>query len=656
MVFLIFVYSIVILFSIYSVGDVFNKKMNLNFSGFELIIGYLVIFSIFHILSLTPVLLNLNYKFLYYIFYLISLLIIFCIIRTPKTIKINYFLIIITAIFIGFYSLFDFILPGDSSFYLSLIRTVTNTTNLYTFEPWTGNMGNIGFMYYFVTYEVFIGMLAKIFSMDSTIFSVNVMAIVNLVIIFFTAYNFFFKIVKNKFLTNKIFLLYLFIFIFLNSNSHNVLFTHNAFNIMTNIYAGKTIYLNAFVVFVMYLINRIVVEKKQIDIIMLGILNLVTPGLSASALFLQLIITTVVFIYLFVYEHLDNMRFYGRFILITFIPLILNYQLIIFAPDFYLKEIFFRISIEILFLLIMLIGLFLYYFGNKIVNINQLIIKKFFYLNLIFIGIISSVIGIMILIEKTTGIKNAITLLPNLKESIYLFGYNLLLFLILCVLAFKSVYKMFPLYRFLFYTYILLIFLLFLNPYNFAIVVTFITSYNTYHRILYLIPLHFMITLYLGYCKNKFALLIWLFLILIPFVSIFTGIDALNDNINPYYKVKKDIVEVGKKLDRQYTIMAEIDFINELPMVTNNYQFIFTASNIRQYYYNTYNNQEILDFFLLVNEKKEMDVIYFHSLVNKYNVDLIIVYQFSLVNTYLQELYSINYELSTDKVTVYNCG
>lgn len=656
MVFLILAFSIILLISLYSVGNIINKKLKLNFSGFELIIGYLTIFSIFHLLSIIPTLMNVNYKNLYYIFIIIGILVTYCIFKSIKTIKINRYLFLIITIFICIYFMFDFIISGDSSFYLPLIRSVTNTSNLYTLEPWSGNSGNIGYMYYFVTYEIFIGLFANIFSMDSTIFTVNVITIINLVIIFCTIYSFFSKVVKDKLMVNKLFLIYWFIFIFLNSNLHNVLFTHNAFNIMTNIYAGKTVYLNAFIVFIMYLINRIVVEKRQTDIIILGILNLITPGLSASALFLQLIITIIVFIYLFIYEHIDNNRFYGRFILITFIPLILNYQLIIFAPDFYLGGILFRLGIESIFLLLILFGLLLYFFGNKTLSIYHKSIKKTFYFSLLFIGIISSVFGIIILIKYTTYIKSAISLLPNFSESIYLFGYNLIIFFIVGILAFKFVYKKFPEFSFLFNNYILIILLVFLNPYNFAIVASLITTFNTYHRIIYLIPLHFMITLYLGYLKNKFVLLIWCLLLLIPFVSIFTGIKFMDNTVDPYYKVKKAVVEVGGKLDKQYVIIGDEDFINELPVVTNNYKFIFTATNIRQHNYKTYNYGEKLDLFLIVNEIKAMDVIYFKRLVNKYNVDLIIVYQNSLINNYLKEIYSVNNKLSTEKVSVYNSG
>ncbi|QVK17133.1 hypothetical protein KHQ81_09555 [Mycoplasmatota bacterium] len=640
----------------YSIGKLITNHFS-YLKGFELVIGMFITFGLFHVISVIPTILNAPVQMIYYITYpLLGLFIILSYTFSYKNFifhkEINYFLLTSIIIFIGIYFLFDFIIPGDSSFYLPLIRSVTTQKNIYMIEPWSGITSQMGYMYYFVTYELFIGTLSHLFRMDSTIFTVNVVTFCHLVIILITSYTFLKKIIKDKVKTNYAFLIYLFVFIFLNSNLHRVFFTHNAFNFITNSYTGKTIYLNGLVILLFYLLNRIVSYQNKRDILFLGLFNLITPGLTASALFLQLIMSLVVIIYFIIYQKRQTDRFYGFIILTLLIPIIINYQFIIFASDFYLKSTLFIIGIESLFIVIILIGLFLYYYGNEVINKNQKVIKNIFYGCLILIGVASISGGIYLLATRSNDIYNSVALLPNPLEIIYLYGYNLVIFYILAILGLIYVHKKYPNFQFLFYSYVLIMLLVFLNPFNFPLVGGLITSFRTFHRILFILPIHFMIVLYFVNIKNKKKLLIWLFVIIIPFISIFHGLHPIN-NSNFYYKVKNDVVDIGHKLDKPYRIIAEEDFINELSMVTNNYEFVFTVNDMRQVEYKAYDNEELLELILMINNKNQFMAHTFTSLVKKYHIECIIVYKNNPINSNLQKYYHQSESLSTESIIVY---
>ncbi len=640
----------------FAIGSIMSRQFRC-LQGFELISGFVTIFGIFHLLSVLFTIFHASVNYIYFITYPILLLfLIYMMIYQLKLIKINIniFLSSLILLYIGVFFVFDFIIPGDSTFYLSLIRSVTTQSHIYSLEPWTGNTAPIGYMYYFVTYELFIGSLSHLFHIDSTIFTVNVISILNLIIIFTTIYAFLLKIILDKKKVQYAFLIYLFIFIFLNSNLHAVFFSHNAFNMILLPYAGKTIYINGLIVVIFYLINRIVLYRNKFDIILLGILNLVTEGITASALFLQLIVSIIIIVYLIFYKHDKENRFYGFLIIVLLTPLILNYQFILFAPDFYLKSLTTKVGIESLFTLIILIGLFLYFYKKPFINIKHKLLLKIFYISLILIGICSFGSGIYILIKRSNEVHAAIGLLPNIPHLIYLYGYHLVVFYILTFLSIVVIYKKYPQYRFLFLAYIGLMFLLFLNPYNFPLVGTFITSFPTYHRIVYLLPFHFMIVLYLINLKNKKLLFIVLAVIIFPFTTIFQGLRPIYiDNINFYYKIPQDVVDIGLKLDKPYQTIAEEEFISEIPLVTNKYKFVFTIMNIRQVEYQTYTNDELLYLYKMINDKVVFNSHNFVELVKKYDIECIIIHQSNPINQELEIYYHKSLDLSTENINVY---
>ncbi len=622
--------------------------------GFELIIGYFLLFGIFHVISVLPAVFHFPVSFIYYTAYPIIVLVIpISIILSVKNkgCKINYFLFVTSLIFISLYFMHDFIVPGDSTFYLSLIRSVNTQKKIYLYEPWSGGYGFPGYMYYFVTYELYLGTLSRIFNLDSTVFTVNVISFIHLVVILSTTYTFFRKILCDKEKTAFTFLLYLFVLCFLNSNLHRVFFTHNAFNLMTNIYAGKTVYLNALVTMEFFLINRIIKLKSNKDIIILSILNLITPGITASALYLQLVISLVIIIYLMIFHCRKNDRFYGFFLLSLLIPLMLNYQFIIYAPDFPFSSWYFKIGIEVIFLIILCIGFILVFYGKTYIFKYHKHLRKLFYLFLALIGVISVIGGTYLLYTKNTEIKNGLSLLPEFKELFFLYGYDLLLFYILGVIGVLKVYKMYPEYRFLFYDYLLIMILVFVNPLTFPFVAYFITSIKTYHRILFIIPLHFINTLYLLNLKRK-VLLIWLILIILPFNTIFNGLNK-TAGTDFYYKVDKDVVLLGHQLDKPYRIIAEEKFINELPIVTNNYYFVFTINDLRQVPYNINYNQELYELYLMVNDKSHIPIHTFAELIKKYEIECVIVSKNNPNNDIYAAYFKLAENYSTPNVNVY---
>jgi len=624
--------------------------------GFELIIGFFITFTLFHLLSIIPTLLNSSVQMLYLITYpLLGLFFIFCFIYTyqKRRFKINYFLSIIILSVVMLFFLFDFIIPGDSAFYLSLIRFVSTSKNIYTIEPWSGMSGHLGYMYYFVTYELFIGSLAHLFRIDSTIFTIHVVTTVHLVIIFTTTYTFLHKIIHNNKMVNYAFIIYLYLFFFLNTNLHRVFFTHNAFNIVTLPYAGKTIYLNGIMIFIFYLINRIVTYQNIKDILLLGLMNLILPGLSASALYLQLIITITMIIYLFIYKHDKDNYFYGLLMLILLLPLMMNYQFILFAPDFYLSTRF-TIGIEIIFITIIFIGLFLTLYKKHMISFHHVVITKIFYISLILISCLSFGSGIYLLLKRSNEVSAAFKLLPNIGELFYLYGYHLIVFYLLAIISLFHVHQKYPQYRFLFYSFIIIIILVFLNPFTYPLVGSLITSFATYHRIVYLLPLHFMIVLYLIDLENKKTLFLWFIAILIPLTTIFYGLNPIYKNdVNFYYKVPQDIVDIGQKLSKPYRIMTEETILSELPMVTTHYEFIFTVANIRQVEYDTYQNDELFNLYRMINNKSVFNAHTFLYLVKKYQIECIIVYQNNPINQEIQKLYQSSVELSSKNIKVY---
>ncbi|ERJ11050.1 DUF6077 domain-containing protein [Haloplasma contractile] len=656
--------SIIFLILIYFIiGKSILNIFKLRYSGFELILGFIAVLSLFHILSVIPTILNYKISYVYNIVYPVVILtgILISILALHKRIiikKPNLFLLISTIILVSIYFLFDFIIPGDSSFYLSLIRSVVTSESIYTLEPWSGTTTeSIGYMYYFVTYEVFIGSLSNLFRMDPTIFTANVIPATHLVIIIYSTYAFLKYIFRSEQKTRYAFLLYLFVFVFLNSGFHRVFFTHNAFNLVTNVYTGKTIYFHAIVLFEFILMDRIVKVRDRKDIWILAILNLITPGLTASALYLQLMITTSLFIYLAVFKPSEPDRFYGKYILKTFIPIMINYCFLLFAKSFIIQGNLFKAIVLGIFAVIIVWGIVMMISGKKFIKENPRFIKRLFYGGLIVVGVVSIGAGIYTLLTRQSDIENGTSLLPNIPEMIYLYGYNLVLFYILAVISFIFYRKHNTIFtRFSLHYYIIIMLITFVNPINIPIVGGLISSFHTYHRILFILPLHFLIVYYLVHLRNKKVFALWIILIMVPGITIFHGIERIDQNTDFFYKVDKDTLDIGKKieqLDEKPTIIAEEEFINEIPMVTTNYHFIITVNNFRQIDYNVYPHQDREDLFNMVNDTKEIDTDYFETLLKIYQIDLIIIGEDNDLIEYLNEKHELRQDLSSENAIVF---
>jgi len=205
--------SILLVIVFYLIGKSMMHIFKLQYAGFEHIVGYLGVFGVFHLLSIFPTIMHFPVSWVYYgVFPLLFIGITsVLVIGKPKFSKPRLGLMISVIVIAGFYLMFDYIRYGDASFYLSLIRSTVDAKALYIFNPWSNEYsGNPGFMYYFVTYEVFIGTLSRLFLVDSTVFAVNVIAIVHLSIIIYTTHAFFTRLMTSTSQVNKASSLYLF--------------------------------------------------------------------------------------------------------------------------------------------------------------------------------------------------------------------------------------------------------------------------------------------------------------------------------------------------------------------------------------------------------------------------------------------------------------
>lgn len=662
-VMMLFIYLVLIalflLFLCYSVGFSILKVFKLEYKGFELILGYLGIFGVFHLLSIIPIILNLNVNYVYFGVYpiLILVIIVMFIINKKSIIKsifnLDKKLLISTILLISVYFSLDFVFKGDRSFYLSLIRSTVDSNALYLFNPWTNNIGETpGYMYYFVTYEAFLGTLSKLFFVDSSIFTINVITIVNLTLIIYTTAHFLKRIFPHQY--TKAAMIYLFIFIFLNSNQHRLFFSYNAFNIMKNITAGKTIYLHAMIVLDWILIQNIMKCKRVKDFALLGFISLIVPGLTASALYLQLMITVIIFIY-FIYNAKESDRLYGKYILICVTPIILNYLLILFAPDFYITNPFIRSVIILFFIMILLVGLFLFTSSKHIITRIQPVLKKsliILLLGLMGITLLGTIVFGSTQIDRFTTYNE----FTGIGEMLYRFVYNLIIFYVLTLLSFIYVYQKKDEieYRYLLIYFILFMLFIFINPLTFPLVALFITTIATYHRTLYIIPVEILIVYYLVHLRNKKQFLIICILIMLPGITIFRGMPFITEHQTDfYYKINKDVVYIGNQLNEgteQPIIIGDKDIMGELPIVTNQIEFKLTYLDIRR---KPIKNLELQYVYDVLNEESTFDYQEFDHIMKKYQFTHIMLFKDNDVTDDLFEHYTVDEDLSHNSIIVY---
>ncbi|ERJ11282.1 DUF6077 domain-containing protein [Haloplasma contractile] len=645
----------------YLVGSSVIRLLKVTIQGFELIVGFLTVFAIFHVLAVFPTILHVNVTVIYYILFLVFIFLTIVLIksRTYKRIPdINWFLVLIMLSFTLTYFIFDFIIPDDAAFYLPLIRSVGTIEELYTMNPWTGEIGDfIGYMYYFVTYEVYIGSIASLLGIDSTVFTVNSISAVNIIIILSSWYGFFRYLFKSRDKANKALLMYLFIFVFLNTHLHGIPFTHTAFNFMTNSFTGKALYFYAIVPFLFVLLNNYAIKQKTKTLVLIGILNLILPGLNASIIYLQLMMMLALLIYFLWFKIKTEYTFYGTYLLVSLTPIMVNYLFLIFAPKFEFNSLAFKLGVLTLFLLVILFAGWLMYSRKKMISHKHHVIKRVLVIALITVSLLTIMVLVLSRPSRTEmNIKGWLYAWPSFTEFMFLYGYDLIIFYTLGTLSFLFIRKQANRrIQFIFNHYLIIMAVLFINPITIPFVATFITSLKTYHRVFYILPVSFMIVYYLLHVGRK-QLAIWTVLILIPGLSIFHDSEPLNEETHFAYKIDYEVLEVSKKfqdLDGRYRIVGDDRFIRELPSVTTNYHQVIPINKLRMMKYNMFQNAKLLDLYEMIHHNKVVDEPYFKSLVDDYQVEMIIVYHNNPINEFLSSTYKLDTKLSSKSIRIY---
>ncbi|ERJ12940.1 DUF6077 domain-containing protein [Haloplasma contractile] len=638
------VFAITILFGIYyTTGTSLKHILRLKYKGFNVLVGFLAIFGLFHILAIIPTLLHLPFDLIAY--RILPLVLMMAVIMTVVRFfyyrhyefeKINKWLMITTLVFLSLYYLFDFIVFGDASFYLPLIKQNIGVEHVYLDggSPWSGNPNlEIGYMRAFVTYELFVGSLASIFQVDSTIFSVNVMSALNLIIILTSWYSFFSHLFKKEVRGQNAYLLFLFMFICSNVTIHRVFHPLNAFNFMTNLYAGKTIYFYAVLPLFFIIINKVSKLTKGSLFIVLFALNLIVPGLTASSLFMQLILSLSVFAYFLLIRQPEDITL-GKFLLSTLTPLSIHYLVMIFLRTFNHVGILMKMALLITAIFISVSSYYLVLNDGHILKTKKRIIRLGFIYIYTLIALISTGYFIYFLINHPLRWNYVGTFIQAHVRN----GFNLIIFYAISILGMNYILKdddrEHQLSLIFFWLPIILV-VLFLNPFTGFLTARLITSFSMYHRILYLFPLGYLAAYFLASKKQYKHLMIYIVLILFPGNSIFNDLRLMHHtDEHPYYRVDHDVVDVGhyfEKQDERFKIIGVTDITRGIRIISTNVELVIDEYDLRQREYNLYKDEDLLNLFLAVNDQAPLLIDDFKSVTSEYEIDKVVVYKNSAI-------------------------
>jgi len=369
--------------------------------------------------------------------------------------------------------------------------------------------------------------------------------------------------------------------------------------------------------------------------------------------------TVSVIFYWIVIEGKTKDRVIGLGILLTVMPLILNYLLLLYAPGFVLPVPGMKWLVILFFACIPLISLLLLFTPDYLMR-KHTMIKKGVYSGLGILYSVVAIVAIIIVIGYRNHLSFSTSGLPDFIESIYLYVYDFILFYALLIIAFRYIYKQRKLlkYRFILVDYVIVMLLLFLNPFTYPIVATVLTSFKTYHRVFFIMPFAFIIVIYLVNITNMKKLISILLLMALPGITIFHDSPwVFQNDTNFYYKTSEGLVELGNEInsrDDQIRLIGEKKVIGDLPFITNNIVLEFTPYNMR--HHKKYENEDLLYVYYVLSDKEEVefDATRFKQIIEAYEFDVIVVDRSNPLVNELDKLYNTDQTLSNAYYVVFS--
>lgn len=621
------------------VGNSIKRLFNINFKSMNLIIGYIFCLFLFHYLNLFFVLNHYPFSVVKYItlpiyITIIAILIIFF--NKKNKMKIDWFIILLILMLITYFFTTAFVLIGDGSLYLSLIRQNINSNHIYLENAWNGNFHQrLGYMYQFVSYELFVGTYAYLFHLDSTIFTVNIMTFIHIFIILYTNFELCKELFNNKIKARLAFSLFLLLFIFCNACNHGIFHPMNGYNFVYNIYSGKTIFLHAIIP-----LQFALLLKGYKNYLLLLLINLTVPAFTLSALFIQLVLNiSIIFIFIYL-KIIKDIKSLSKLYSVTILPLFFHYCLLIFSPQF--NYISFNIKLIISLLILILTAFMIIVSIFFKIKINYKLFKRCFLITYAIL-IIGSIAYLIYLLKNRLIYfdyeYNNILLLMHKKYSLKLLVFHTLSIIALFKLK-KEENQNIKIC--LFYLPIVL-FILFINPFTGYFVSLYITSTKTYHRLFYLLPFGYaIIYVFFNKTKNFVRVIIIVVIVSLSTTTIFRDVVYLKETNNDfYYRIDKDVIKIGEyinSLDERYIILSDRNVIGQIRMISSSVELIIDEYNIRHIGYKNFENQDLIDMYLMINDKKTYNQALFIQNLEKYNIELVIIKNDKIINSYLSKL------------------
>ncbi len=610
MVYKLLIICLIQLMAYEAIGRSIKRFLKIDFKEMNFIIGYLFSVLIFYLINVYFVLNHYSYHFLnstlFPIYLIIMVIFILFSIRT-RIAHFDYIVVLLSLVYIMYFFMYAFIIPGESTYYLSQIHNNLHieAINLSVFQTYT-------LLY------------SQIFQINSTIYTVNVMTFINLFIILYTIYEcfrLFFHSVNNSRIG---FIGYLFLFTIVNTQAIRIFLPNNAFDFIYHPYLGRTVYLYALIPMQFALFYKL--ERKLLGVFFL--INLTSMAFTSLSLYMQFFLNIAFIITLLILKAYPSLKELSTFTILTIFPLFIHFLFFSYQPSI-------RILYAIVFCL--LLGFInLMHYERKY---NQ---ERFIPLSLILLitslFIIYSYIYHNIKMPMSDEIMNTFN---NNQQLAPLFVFYLL-----------SLFALYKLYNTkakinttLFYLPIF-VFIIIINPLS----LYFMYQYNIqYAYFFFLLPLSFSIVYVVIKRTTYFEKAIMAVLILSLWSTIFKPLTFIkNTNQNTYYRIDQKTLQISDYLNQQnqhMNILTSENLVDEITVNTQNVTLLFDYLDV-QNIENYTKDENLLFMYYSINDKVPFDITFISNTILTYHINAIIVDSKKLINSQLSTLCQTEKEIN----------
>lgn len=564
---LIIIVAIILLMIYELVGSGTKRLLKIEFNGFNLIIGYLVALLIYYLLSSSL-----------FVFSLIALLPLIYFGFKDKRSRFDYIIIIMIMIYLSYFFSFNFIVPHEISDYLI---NLNHEINLTVFQHYTLNF-------------------AKVLHFHPTVYTINVVTLINLFIVLYTIYECLQIFIVNKKNSRYAFLLFLLLFTIVNTASKNIVFPQNAYYFLYHPFSGITVYLYGIIPLQFILFSRL---NRKNDFLLV-LINFAALAFTSLSLFMQVIFNTSYFVLIMINK---NDHYLTRFVFLAFIPL--SFQLLLFNYSTNIKLIY-LIVVSVLFMLSRVLLYEAKYNAKRVSQILQYLFFIIFIISTIFICFYG------------------VELYQN-KQTTYLYQNERAKILLYYGLVFYSLYKLWKEknLRQYFGYYPLIVLVLIFNPLTLSFIVE---AKILLPDLIFFLPLTFAIVI--SFFKTTQILEKALILLLIFSIgsTIYQPLTSINQKRqNVYFRIDQQVLEISNYLNQSKTINNFMTCETIADKIILN---TVTANLL------TTDNDELLYVDYMLNDKIPFDLLMFVETIENNNIDAVIIDKDKAVNSYLEML------------------